>query len=1112
MADASNVQVRTVEVTVQASAEKATSTLEKLATQLTSLGGIIDTVVEKAGGLATIGKIDTSNVKDVLAAAKDLGKSFTDLEKKKPRVNVKTENLEKANKILDEMFEKARGKTNIDIGRSKSDVEKNLTLWENKLAELYKRFDEIGQKGGKAFEGKEFRSVAEQIVNVTNVLEQANEALADWDNYISSLPPLNKADFEPGTEGQQNVIDYSNAAQEAENATQRIGEMGSQSNETSFALDRFGEAIAKTFSNAKWLASLFGGTLKTAFNVAKSAINGVHNAVRKLASAFKSALGAVKSFAKGLTHPISTLKSALGIGQRSGGGILGGLLGNKSLGKYIGLIALRRAVTGAIRAIVSGIKEGFDNIRNYSSAINSEINSMQNSLLYVKNAWAAAFAPIVSVVRPYVNYLLDAIAAALNAIGRLVAMLTGKGFAVQAVKLSDAMYEAGKAGKSAAGGTGKAAKAAEEYKKTIMGFDQLHVLNPMDDGGGSGGSGGGGGGGGSGSGLNVNDMFTTVSLAGALKDAIDAEDWTEVGRLMAEKVNEVFSKIDDAISWENVGDKITKKVNAITETLNSLQYNINWEQIGRTFGSGINTLVNTWNLFFDGFDFVSLGKNIAKSVNGLFNRVDWNALGRAVTQKFKALWETIYGFVTTLNWAKIGTSIGEFINGAMKNINLGTVGSSIAETLNGISTTLNNFTNTVDWDSFSDQLSSFFTNFFTKFRAADFFDSLTSFASKVIRGLSVALSNPNTIAAINDFARQLGQSLANLEWAKYLAQLAAAILVGLGTALDGLLQGFVEGLLVKAGLTKEQAHNAFTQHQELQNYSMTGDPNMLPEGQKTVGVTAQYTKSEDKLPPEQKKVRNTTAVETKTQDKIPANQKNVNNSTAVIENQKDNLKQDQKRLPNFRADLNLFHDGIEPANKKLNNYNALLTGNTDKIPSKSKEINNYKANVTSATLNVGSKTLDIGGRIVSVVKKPGLNPTIDVTANIRNTASNGWKLVPQAKGGVFSGGSWKPITRYASGGTPQSAELFMAREAGPELVGRIGSKTAVMNNNQIVSSVAAGVRQAVAEGLSMANRGGGGSAPYEIHVTVKTQDDEVLARAVERGNAKRKYRLGTAMA
>jgi hypothetical protein len=39
--------------------------------------------------------------------------------------------------------------------------------------------------------------------------------------------------------------------------------------------------------------------------------------------------------------------------------------------------------------------------------------------------------------------------------------------------------------------------------------------------------------------------------------------------------------------------------------------------------------------------------------------------------------------------------------------------------------------------------------------------------------------------------------------------------------------------------------------------------------------------------------------------------------------------------------------------------------------------------------------------------------------------------------------------------------------------------------------------------------GGGNTMPYQINVTVKTQNDEVLARAVERGQAQRNYRLGT---
>ena len=45
----------------------------------------------------------------------------------------------------------------------------------------------------------------------------------------------------------------------------------------------------------------------------------------------------------------------------------------------------------------------------------------------------------------------------------------------------------------------------------------------------------------------------------------------------------------------------------------------------------------------------------------------------------------------------------------------------------------------------------------------------------------------------------------------------------------------------------------------------------------------------------------------------------------------------------------------------------------------------------------------------------------------------------------------------ADGGFLNTGEMFVAREAGPELVGRIGSKTAVANNDQIVNSIAKGL-------------------------------------------------------
>lgn len=53
------------------------------------------------------------------------------------------------------------------------------------------------------------------------------------------------------------------------------------------------------------------------------------------------------------------------------------------------------------------------------------------------------------------------------------------------------------------------------------------------------------------------------------------------------------------------------------------------------------------------------------------------------------------------------------------------------------------------------------------------------------------------------------------------------------------------------------------------------------------------------------------------------------------------------------------------------------------------------------------------------------------------------------------------IKRMASGGFPDVGELFIAREAGAEMVGSVGGRTAVANNDQIVEAVAQGVAEAV---------------------------------------------------
>ena len=86
---------------------------------------------------------------------------------------------------------------------------------------------------------------------------------------------------------------------------------------------------------------------------------------------------------------------------------------------------------------------------------------------------------------------------------------------------------------------------------------------------------------------------------------------------------------------------------------------------------------------------------------------------------------------------------------------------------------------------------------------------------------------------------------------------------------------------------------------------------------------------------------------------------------------------------------------------------------------------------------------------------------------------------------------------YAQGGFPSVGEMFIAREAGPELVGNIGRKTAVANNDQIVSGIEAGVYRAVVA----ANSGNNGGS-QTIHVITEIDGDVVGEKVIKYHNGK----------
>lgn len=154
---------------------------------------------------------------------------------------------------------------------------------------------------------------------------------------------------------------------------------------------------------------------------------------------------------------------------------------------------------------------------------------------------------------------------------------------------------------------------------------------------------------------------------------------------------------------------------------------------------------------------------------------------------------------------------------------------------------------------------------------------------------------------------------------------------------------------------------------------------------------------------------------------------------------------------------------------------------------------NSTANFTEKKDNIRDRAIyNIVAYASRLEKQNGLSITLTA---VFSALFNGLKLIFSKNGGVFTNGGVKPITAFAGGGLPGEGQMFVAREAGPELVGTLGNHTAVMNNDQIVASVSAGVYQAVRAAMAETK----GNQSMQVNVVLEG-DAKSLFRVVKREN------------
>lgn len=444
-----------------------------------------------------------------------------------------------------------------------------------------------------------------------------------------------------------------------------------------------GEALYKGYSGVAKAASGVKNRLSGALNggaysdrLGGAPLQGIHNAadtvltkttsgVKALLGIFGSAKSAISSSAKSVAQHVQeqkglnihlgktkTLLNGVGTGAKQTAAFMGRLASApvKKLLSPLGAAqeklkhlkyAFATVITyGTIYRVMglfkTGLTDGLDNLYQYSLITGNQFAASMDraatSLLYLKNSIGAAAAPLINALAPALDFVVDKVVTLLNRFNQLVSALSGKTTYTKAVKQQTKYAEAVKDTSDA---EDDAKKKADELKRSLTSFDEIHALddNSSKDSSSSKKND---------SGTEIPDyggMFTEEKIDGgiadfakSLKDTIAKGDWQGLGKMLADKVNSTI----DAIDWQGAGKK---------------------------FGYGLNGIIQTSYYFLKYTDFAKIGNRFAQFLDMALAQVDFSKAGGLLVRKFTSLLDLIGGFLYGLNWGLVTKSITDFWTG-----------------------------------------------------------------------------------------------------------------------------------------------------------------------------------------------------------------------------------------------------------------------------------------------------------------------------------------------------------------------------------------------------------------------------------------------------------------
>ena len=315
-----------------------------------------------------------------------------------------------------------------------------------------------------------------------------------------------------------------------------------------------------------------------------------------------------------------------------------------------------------ITAIVNGIRDSMQTLAQFDADFNTSMSNIKNAVKGLSANLSVSLGGLINAIEPVVTRIINAISRAISYLNALFAMLGGKSTVTVAKKQMDSYAD------SAAGAGG----AVKELKRQVYGFDELNKRSKDSDGGGGGGS-------------NAGDLFEEVPIDSLLPDTIkglfdrikaayEANDWTEIGRVIADGLNMGMEAVDNWITG-TLQPKAVTWAQRTAELLNGLVAGTNWALMGKTLADGLNTAIDSLASFIETIKWRDLGEKLAIGVDSLISNIKPSRFVDGFNALALGLLNGITAAIDGINWEQVGLKTAEII----KNIKWDDIGKAFLE-------------------------------------------------------------------------------------------------------------------------------------------------------------------------------------------------------------------------------------------------------------------------------------------------------------------------------------------------------------------------------------------------------------------------------------------------